>query len=155
MFDGSGVKGTFVPNGAGSAVNPIGFTANERLGFKNEWFATLTARIGYAVVPQALLYVKGGGAWAHFKYSDEDVTIPVLGSGSARPSGWTVGGGLEYGFLPNWSAFVEYNFYNFGTHNVTIVYNPADGFVNPYGYTQKQNLQTVLFGLNYRFAGWR
>jgi outer membrane immunogenic protein len=155
MFDGSGVKGNLVPNGANTpANNPIGFTPNERLGFKIEWFATLTGRIGYLVQPQALLYLKGGAAWAHNTYSDNDLTIPVLGNGSANPSGWTIGGGLEYAFLPNWSAFVEYNFIDFGSRNVTIVYNPADGFTNPYGYTEKQNLQTVLFGLNYRFAGW-
>ena len=154
MFDGSDVKGTLVPNGAISGPNPILFTANERLGFKNEWFATLTGRIGYVVWPQALLYLKGGAAWAHNTYSDNDLTIPVLGRGSANPTGWTIGGGLEYAFLHNWSVFLEYNYIQFGSRNVTIVYNPADGFVNPYGYTEKLNLQTVLVGLNYRFGGW-
>ena len=154
MFDGSGVTGSLVPNGANSAFNPLGFTSNERLGFKNEWFATLTARIGYVVQPQTLLYLKGGAAWAHNAYSDNDPTIPVFGNGSANPSGWTIGGGLEYAFLPNWSLFVEYNFIDFGSRNVTIVYNPADGFTNPYGYNEKQNLQTVLVGLNYRFGVW-
>lgn len=61
MFDGSGVKGSLRPNGAGSVVNPVGFTANETLGFKTEWFATLTGRLGYLVQPQALIYLKGGG----------------------------------------------------------------------------------------------
>jgi outer membrane immunogenic protein len=158
MFDGSGVKGSLVPNGANSAFNPIAFTANETHGFKTEWFATLTGRIGYVVWPQALLYLKGGAAWAHNTYSDSDPIFAgtgYLGKGSANPSGWTIGGGLEYTFLPNWSAFVEYNFIDFGSRNVTIIYNvPADIVTNPYGYHYNQNLQTVLVGLNYRFTVW-
>ena len=153
MFDGSDVKGDFSPNGAHGGPNPLGFSTNERLGFKIHWFDTLTARLGYAVVPQALLYVKGGAAWAHVAYSDNDPTfagIGVFGNGSANPNGWTIGGGLEYAFLPNWSVFVEYNFMDFGSRNVTIVYN-NNLFINPFTYTEKQNLQTVLFGLNYRF----
>lgn len=155
MFDGSGVKGRLRPNGAGSAVNPVGFTANETLGFKTEWFATLTGRIGYLVQPQALLYVKGGAAWAHNTYSDDDPILvpPYFGSGSATRSGWTIGGGLEYAFQPNWSLFVEYNFIDLGSRHITIDYvtsNPA--IVNPYGYDVKQNLQAVLLGINYRFG---
>ena len=33
--------------------------------FNNQWFDTLTARLGYAVVPNVLFYFQGGGAWAH------------------------------------------------------------------------------------------
>ena len=157
MFDGSGVKGSLVPNGANSTFNPLGFTPNETHAFNTQWFATLTGRIGYVVWPQALLYIKGGAAWAHKTYSDSDPIYlgGYLGTGSANPNGWTIGGGLEYAFLPNWSAFVEYNFIDFGTRNVTINYNvPTDIVTNPYAYTFKQNLQTVLVGLNYRFAGW-
>ena len=57
MFDWTSNKksGTFA-NGplAGDVVN-----------FNNQWFDTLTGRIGYALQPAWLLYFQGGGAWAH------------------------------------------------------------------------------------------
>ena len=40
--------------------------------FNNQWFDTLTARLGYAVMPDWLLYFQGGGAWAH---TSTDVTV--------------------------------------------------------------------------------
>ena len=33
--------------------------------FNNQWFDTLTARLGYAMQPDWLLYFQGGAAWAH------------------------------------------------------------------------------------------
>ena len=35
------------------------------LNFNNQWFDTLTGRVGYAVQPDWLLYFQGGAAWAH------------------------------------------------------------------------------------------
>jgi outer membrane immunogenic protein len=37
------------------------------------------------------------------------------GSFSDTRVGWTVGGGLEWLFLPNWSAKVEYLYYDLGS----------------------------------------
>src|SRR4249919_410394 len=59
MFDGTSNKrsGTIpagVPGIGGDVVN-----------FNNQWFNTLTGRVGYAVAPAWLLYFQGGGAWAH------------------------------------------------------------------------------------------
>ena len=57
MFDGTSNKrsGTFATGPLSSAV------AN----FNNQWFDTLTARLGYAVQPNWLLYFQGGAAWGH------------------------------------------------------------------------------------------
>lgn len=153
MFDGSDVKGSLLPAGAGSAVNPVGFTAHETLGFKTEWLATLTGRIGYLVQPQALVYLKGGAAWAHNTYSDNDPLYiqPYVGHGSATRRGWTIGGGLEYAFLRNWSLFIEYDFIDLGSRNISISYTGSNLITPLYAYDVKQNLQTVLFGVNYKF----
>lgn len=35
------------------------------MNFNNQWFDTLTGRIGYSFTPAWLLYGQGGGAWAH------------------------------------------------------------------------------------------
>ena len=85
---------------------------------------------------------------------------PYVGQANTSRSGWTVGGGLEYAFLPNWSAFVEYNYINLGSRNEQLTYGcgsicvfPGYIFPNPYTFTVSHNISEVLFGLNYRF-GW-
>ena len=59
--------------------------------------------------------------------------------------GGHVGGGLEYMFAPNWSAKVEYQYYNFGD----------SAFVTPAALAAfgsfHNDEHTVKAGLNYRF----
>jgi outer membrane immunogenic protein len=57
-------------------------------------------------------------------------------------NGWTVGGGIEYAFAPNWSAKLEYLFVDLGDK------------VYPLGTPDRVDVQTHLVraGLNYRFA---
>ena len=98
---------------------------------KHDWVADITARLGVVAFDKALVYVKGGAAWTDGKYSvGNSITIPppgILGfvgtlaanaSASNTPVGGLLGMGIEYGFLPNWSAKIEYNFIDFGTQNV-------------------------------------
>jgi opacity protein-like surface antigen len=59
------------------------------------WFDTLTARGGYLVTPQVLLYVQGGAAWTNAKVTFFDVTVAQVGEISNDRTGWTVGGGAE------------------------------------------------------------
>jgi len=61
--------------------------------------------------------------------------------------GYTVGGGLEYLFAPNWSAKAEYQYYNFGNTNFATA--PAD--IAGRGFRNDEH--TVKLGVNYRF-GW-
>jgi outer membrane immunogenic protein len=96
--------------------------------------ALATARAGFAA-DNWLFYVKGGGAWGHDN------------SNGASTAGWVVGGGVEWGFLPNWSAKLEYNHVDFGSKNVTVI-GTATGtsFVS-----SSQTLDIVKAGVNYRF----
>jgi outer membrane immunogenic protein len=146
MFDWTGINNGHVYPGTGSEV----------LNTKTDWVDTLTARIGYAVVPQALLYLKGGGAWASTDYSDSNAAVvpAYAGQASVTRSGWTIGGGLEYAFLPNWSVFAEYDYIDLGSQNVSLTYDcgGACGFANPYSYRVSHDLSEVLVGLNYRFS---
>jgi outer membrane immunogenic protein len=41
----------------------------------------------------------------------------TLFSESHLHSGWTAGGGLEYGFTPNWSGKVEYMYASYANEN--------------------------------------
>jgi outer membrane immunogenic protein len=142
MFDGSSGSrsGTF-PAGAFGA--PLGTSAVAN--FNNQWFDTLTARIGYAMQPNWLLYFQGGGAWAH---TTTNVTFAGIqfGQGSNTRSGWTIGGGVEWMFMPHWSAFLEYNYMDFSSASGGVT---AGGVVFPV--SAKVQESNVLVGVNYRF----
>jgi outer membrane immunogenic protein len=147
MFDWSGnsKSGTFA-----STAFP-GFVATA--DFKNQWFDTLTARLGYAVQPNWLLYFQGGGAWAHTTAS-VNLTTPggalFGGQTSNTRTGWTIGGGAEWMFAPHWSAFLEGNYMDFGTKSGTVV--TAGGFcATGCAINAKATETNVLVGVNYRF----
>jgi outer membrane immunogenic protein len=144
MFDGAEVRGSHID------PPPSGTSPSDVLGFNTRWLATETGRIGYAVLPQALVYFKGGAAEARLGYSEVDPTIPFSGAASVTRIGWTIGGGVEYAITSNWSIFAEYDYVDFGSHNTTLTYTPT---VFLYSYKETQNLQTVLVGVNYKF-GW-
>jgi opacity protein-like surface antigen len=55
-------------------------------------------------------------------------------------------------FMPNLSAFIEYNYMNFSTNTATaIVPGGAGGCAAGCPFSLKLDTQTVLVGLNYRF----
>jgi outer membrane immunogenic protein len=106
---------------------------------------SFTGRVGYTWGP-ALLYVKGG-----YAYSDNNETLALAGApvafalDSGHRNGYTVGAGLEYMFAQNWSAKVEYQYYNFGSSRFLA---PAP--LVPFG-TFNNDDNVVKAGLNYRF----
>ncbi len=135
-------------DGSHVSLNFPNYTDRNRISF----FGTVTARVGLLFNPMTLVYAKGGGAWVRDKFSSTcslafDPTCP--GEARVTRSGWTAGVGAEHMFLPNVSAFVEYNFMGFGRRTATLVY--TDG--TPYDYNIKQDVQTFLLGINYRFGG--
>lgn len=143
MVDAAGMKG--------SSVNPLSdFPLTDES--KITWLATVTGRLGYVVEPMTLLYVQGGAAWVHAKYSECcSPTLQAVSDGFADKTwtGWTVGGGLEHMFTPNWSAFIEYNYIGLGGDDVA--FTGTNGFPN-FTYHIDQNVNLVLVGLNYRFG---
>ena len=113
--------------------------------------ATVAARFGIAV-DRALFYAKVGAAWASNDHWIVNVTdgITYAKTDSTR-SGWMVGAGLEYALLNNWSAKIEYNYLNFGSHDYTVAGAGGGGY--PSTVTIDQNIHVVKAGLNYRFGG--
>jgi outer membrane immunogenic protein len=157
MFDGAGLKGS----GANLFLDPTGQTIDET---KVSWLATLTGRVGYTIQPMTLLYVKGGFAWVRSKYTEccepvAPITEPgpplveADGVATVTRTGWTVGGGVEHMFAPNWSVFAEYNYIGLGTKGIT--FQPINSTPAPFIYNIKQNVQTVLVGVNFRWGGIR
>jgi outer membrane immunogenic protein len=122
---------------------------------KIPWVASATLRLGHLIQPQTLLYIKGGAAFAHDEVSSIDETDPMNYSfGSATRVGWTVGGGLEHKFTSNWSAFVEYNYMDFGSGWVTMTCpdcQPQPG--EQFRYDIDQSVHLFQVGINYRFGG--
>lgn len=105
-------------------------------------FGSATGRVGVAF-DSALLYAKGGFAFADNKMSLAGAGI--LFSQTRFHSGWTAGGGLEYGFTPNWSAKAEYMYAKYAAENYGNVTGVGIGF--------GASIHTVKAGINYRF-GW-
>ncbi len=128
-------------NDVGPAGNPAfaSFT-------KERWLATARGRFGYAV-NNLLFYATGGWAGAGVDAGVRDANSGVLlASMSSTRSGWTAGGGLEWGFAPNWSAKFEWLYTKFDS----VAFNTlqAEG---PRNVPFDDNV--VRFGINYRFGG--
>jgi outer membrane immunogenic protein len=68
----------------------------------------------------------------------------VAVSSSSSQLGWTIGAGLEYAFMGNWSAKLEYLYVDLGNFDAGIA--PV---VNTVSF--KENI--VRAGLNYKFSG--
>jgi outer membrane immunogenic protein len=115
---------------------------------RTHWFDTLTARGGYLVTPQVLLYAQGGAAWTNTNITFLDGSGAQLGQTSNDRTGWTVGAGVEWMFAPQWSVFAEYNFMGFGTQSATFTGCGGTCVVNA---NAKADVQNVLAGVNYKF----
>jgi outer membrane immunogenic protein len=142
MFDGTSNKRSGTIPGPGPLAGDV-------VNFNNQWFDTLTGRIGYAVQPAWLLYFQGGGAWAHTSTNITNAALGQIGQTSNTRSGWTIGGGVEWMFAPHWSAFLEGNYMDFGTKNGTVVGVAA--CAAGCAFAAKATETTVLVGVNYRF----
>jgi outer membrane immunogenic protein len=97
---------------------------------KHSWQADITGRVGVVAFDKALLYIKGGAVWQHSSYSASNSLSGTIGgvgfsaatsaSASDTRLGALLGTGIEYGFLPNWSAKIEYNFEEFGPRTLNF-----------------------------------
>lgn len=108
---------------------------------KIQWTASVTGRMGWAM-NNALLYGLGGVAFAGI---EQERVAPA-----ERPrqtyTGWTVGGGLEFGIAPNWTANAEYRYTDYGRRQFTYT-----GFSSPVNVNVQTHSATV--GVSYKFGG--
>jgi outer membrane immunogenic protein len=121
-----------------------------------DFAGTLTGRIGYATGP-LLLYGQGGAAWAQTRYSLVGFFAPGLEFAAADSTkwGWTAGAGVEYGFAPQWSGFVEYDYLGFGSDVASLkcIASVSCGppGANAIGISIRENFHTIKTGINFRF----
>ncbi|MGA8169388.1 MAG: outer membrane beta-barrel protein [Methylocystis sp.] len=133
-----------------------------------DYLGTFRARIGYVAMPTLLVYATGGFAYGGAnntisvgQVASTSIFSPSFGSfaSSNFRGGWTVGGGAEWMFMPNWSAKIEYLYYDLGSVNSGIILGGVNQTVvgSPGLYaagvatTASFNGQIVRVGLNYHF----
>ena len=135
-----------------------------------QYFGTVRGRIGYLVTPTLLAYGTGGVAYGGVSYNATTTSIELNGGvnnwvaignthNNATLVGFTVGGGLEWMLMPNWSVKAEYLYYNLGKSNATTVSTlvpvaeAADASQVYRVSTLSRNMNGNLFraGVNYHF----
>jgi outer membrane immunogenic protein len=126
-------QGATVRNSASSPA--FGVTVNGRMNA----FGTLRGRLGYAW-DRFMIYGTGGWAYTRTELSASSPFGSV--SDSHWSSGWTAGGGVEWGFWDRWSAKVEYLYVDSRDTNMLLGTVPVSG---------NFKFNVVRAGVNYRF----
>jgi outer membrane immunogenic protein len=109
-----------------------------------------TGQVGFAM-NAALFYLKGGGALANNNFSITDGTGFTAGYWTSHKLGGTIGVGVEYGFTPNWSAGLEYDYLFMGNNNNSFSCGPTcAGVLNS---SVSQNINMITVRVNYKFGG--
>jgi outer membrane immunogenic protein len=108
-----------------------------------------TGQLGYAA-NAALFYLKGGAALANNSFLVQNAAGVGQFFASSHKLGATVGVGFEYGFTPNWSVGIEYEYLFMGDAN--------NSFSVPAGFAAvansvTQNIDMVTVRVNYKFGG--
>ena len=114
-----------------------------------KWTADATVRLGILPLSNMLVYVKGGAAWAGLDYNLSGFGL-VSGSLSTTKTGGLLGLGTEYLFAPHWTAKIEYDYTDFGSHSDNFVLTSAGVSLGVPLQTTLQ-MHTVKAGINYHF----
>jgi outer membrane immunogenic protein len=160
-----GAEGTFDwSNISGTQVTPsLQPTISENSVSNPQWYATMTGKAGFAA-NDFLFYAKGGAAWMGVHYTQNIAAGTVQSAQTIidTRSGFTVGGGVEFGMTENLSARLEYDFLDFGTKTYSfnnLGFTPAGAAtgtpLTPIGAAPmsiKSVTQLITVGLNYRFT---
>src|SRR5262249_34544294 len=125
-------------------------------GQKLEWFATLRARLGVTVTPDAIAYVTGGLAAGEvmpagtvFGFDGNGNPVNTIVSSHNTQGGWTAGGGIEGRLAGNWTAKIEYLYLDLGT--VTTIPAPAPGATTAVAFNSRVTDNLLRVGVNYKF----
>jgi outer membrane immunogenic protein len=152
-----------LPQNAGEAYVG-GISSTKRL----DYIGTVRGRLGWLFTPTLLAYGTGGLAYGGVQTSTSVFNAntvlccghlpPVFGASAFSDTrvGWTAGAGLEWMFMPHWSAKVEYLYYDLGTVNSGF-FIPAVDTVSGFqaffaGQSRARfNGNIVRAGVNYHF----
>lgn len=173
----SDVNGVLDPSFLSTLGNYGPFTSSRTSSRGTLWLGSARARIGYLLHPSLLTYVTGGAAMGGVRLSTSYASTgtgagPGGGAfcgacifgpafGTAQTSqvrlGWIVGAGAEFSIAQNWSARLEYSYYDLGA--VATPYTTVIGATNvgqiSYAYgaraSTRFNGHIVRVGVNYHW----
>jgi outer membrane immunogenic protein len=148
----SGIKGSSTAPEDGA--DPGTFS---RFESSNRWDGDVALRAGF-VSGMNLFYGKAGVAVGSFKYTEWHDDFPSVhgcpGGGTCAVSftdtraGLLLGAGWEHAFTANWSVKVEYDYINYGSHNIPY---PSTGLFGAaiQSFPVKDTKQIVQVGFNF------
>ncbi len=128
--------------GAWNGIGPWGGWGGLNATARVNWFGTVRGRLGWLFTPTLLVYGTGG-----FAYGDVQRNF-WWNQNSVVQTGWTAGGGVEWMFLPNWSAKAEYLYTDISGSQQNWWFNPGFSLNNVNNHTR---FHTVRAGVNYHF----
>jgi outer membrane immunogenic protein len=149
---GTGISASTTTSPGANAPAVVGW--NEKV----KAFGTVRGRVG--VVSNSLLaYVTGGFAWGQDTLSRTQVVAgpnsPAAGlvtSSSPTRTGWTAGGGVEWGFARSWTARLEYLYIDLSSVSFGFSALNQAGATNSFTINQDRlRINTVRFAVNYLF----
>lgn len=151
---------------SGYYANPV-IMSNQQGSSNLSYLGTVRGRFGYLVMPNLLVYGTGGLAYGGLNARIQNTQIwqdsggpwnLVYGQNSYSNTqvGWTAGGGAEWMFMPNWSAKVEYLYYDLGNVGGTVLNTSYGlqagvntGFQSATNYSGRVTGNIVRAGVNY------
>jgi outer membrane immunogenic protein len=155
---------------AGQPFSPSWVTTTN-VSNRLDYLGTLRGRVGVTPTPNLLIYSTGGLAYGGVRsstqiaFNNTGVGVPPgtsSGSLSDTRFGWTAGGGFEWMFSPNWTAKLEYLYYDLGSASYATGGFAADvGPTNFPGFgidsiatrtTTRFEGNIVRVGVNYKFG---
>jgi outer membrane immunogenic protein len=153
---GAAADGSFGTLMGASSCFPEIAGSSQSCSSKMDVLGTVVGRVGWAFGP-AMIYGLAGWAWAPVNHTNlcnncgAGGVPTVAGTTDMLINGWTAGVGGEYSFAPNWSAFVQYNYIDFGTWGATFG-NGMPAILPPFTENIRQNFSMVRFGINFSFG---
>jgi outer membrane immunogenic protein len=145
-LNGTATAPNLFPDGASAGSGGVSWSGS------TDWVASARARLGYAIVPNALVYGTGGAAWTRTSYSGFDqFNNPsfLATSFSDTRTGWVAGAGVDWApWSNNWILRLEYLHYQFGSVSSAAAFNPGASTTFNFG---DLKIDTVRAGLSYKF----
>ena len=123
---------------------------------KADFQGSLRARLGFAMLDRMMLYGTAGLAFANIQ-NTYSLTFPPGNVFGAAPGtatakfdewrwGWTVGAGVEYAVMSNWTARLEYRYTSFNAYENALPVLGAGSSSE-----QDPSFHTIRIGASYRF----
>ncbi len=141
------------------ATVPLGgaaATLNNTFSSRMDFFGTVRGRLGY-VFDRTLIYATGGFAYGDVRnsvnFTGAAGQLQFTGATDKIETGYTVGGGIEHAFAPNWTVKGEYLYYDLGRTTVNVAVIPGSGGGGTgYNTTFRNDGHIGRIGVNYKFG---